>query len=96
MNNLSNFRRKQMRNSRNLVLLENVNNVHVGRALADIKSRLSIVVPASGQSSITVPGGKCIHGVYIAATSPWPNHAEYCSICRPYEILVRKGGIYKA
>jgi hypothetical protein len=87
-----------MKNTRNLVLVEDVyrTGVDTGRALADVPPRLFLSVPPSGQSGIDVLGGKCFHGVYIPATSPWKDHAPDCSICRPYEILVKKNGIFKA
>ena len=83
-----------MRNSRNLVLIDDVKEM--GRALADVAPHIDIEVPVSGLSGVMVPGTKCEHGVYIPSTSQWPDNAPYCSICRPYEIAVRKGGIYKA
>jgi hypothetical protein len=87
-----------MRSTRNLVLVEDVyrTGVDTGRALADVPPRLELAVPPSGQSGVIEMGGKCYHGVYIPATSPWPDHAPDCSICRPYEILVKQGAIFKA
>lgn len=83
-----------MKNSRSLVLLDDMREA--GHVLADVRPHISLVVPSSGLSGIETPGTKCDHGVYIPATSPWPDHAQYCSVCRPYVILVRKGGIFKA
>jgi hypothetical protein len=84
-----------MRNSRNLVLIEDAKEV--GHRLADVPMKMDVVVPPSGLTGIVTSGGKCFHGVYIPVTSPLAeNYAEYCSICRPFEIAVRDGGVYKA
>ena len=83
-----------MKNSRELVLIDDV--LIIGRATAEVHSRLPLEVPPSGISGITVSGGKCEHGVYIPATAPRLDHAPYCSLCHPYEIAVRKNGVYKA
>jgi hypothetical protein len=83
-----------MKNSRNLVLIEDVKEV--GRVLADVQPNINLLVPVSGLSGITAPGTKCEHGMYIPSTSPWPDHAPDCSVCRPYVIEVEKGKIYKA
>ena len=84
-----------MKNSRRLVLLDDLKEV--GRALAIVPPRQDVVVPVSGLSGIEAPGGKCSHGMYIPATSVFPpDVAPYCSACRPYEIIVKKNGIFQA
>jgi hypothetical protein len=83
-----------MKNSRSLILIDDVKEV--GRGLASVRPHINLEVPASGLSGIQTPGTKCEHGMYIPATSPWPDNAPYCSICRPFLIAVRKGGIFKA
>lgn len=83
-----------MKNTRNLVLLDDMREL--GRVLADVRPHIEIEVPVSGLSGITVSGTKCEHGMYIPSTSPWPDHAPYCSACRPYLIAVRKNGVFKA
>jgi len=100
-----------MRNSRDLVLestikkpedlatykgLDPVLGVYVGRILIEPQPKAPVVVPVSGLSGIQVAGSKCSHGVYIPSTSPYPDHAEYCSECCPYMLLVKKGGTFKA
>ena len=83
-----------MRNSRNLALLDDVRIV--GRSIVDVGPRQQLSLPASGESGITQPGGKCEHGVYIPAPYLYTDRAPDCSLCHPYEIAVRENGIYKA
>jgi hypothetical protein len=66
-----------MRNSRNLVLNEDI--VIVGRRMANVRPHLDIQMPPSGLTGVLATGTKCEHGVYIPATSPWPDHAPDCS-----------------
>lgn len=49
-----------------------------------------IVVPPSGVDfvpaantdfTVTEPGGKCVHGVYIPANQQSQGHSEFCDIC---------------
>lgn len=88
----------EQRNSRTLILRKDVSENNIVRATANVNPRMDIVVPSSGDSEITMPGGKCDHGVYIPANSILadPDLAPCCSICRPYEIIARKHSSYKA
>ena len=67
--------------------------VVVGRQLYK-PGALQLDVPVSGQSNISVPGGKCRHGVYIPATSTRPDAADTCSICYLYVIRAKAGAPY--
>lgn len=55
-----------------------------------------IVVPQSEQTSVTIPGRKCTHGVYIPANSPDENRAEYCTLCSPYKLSTKEYAAYAA
>lgn len=83
-----------MRDTRTLVSLEDARIV--GRATAEVLPHQQIEVPVSGLSGLTAPGGKCDHGVYIPAPYLHTDRAPYCSLCRPYEIIVKEHGTFKA
>lgn len=82
-----------MKHSRSLVLIEDLQIV--GRATAEVGLPSLFAIPPSGDSSVTGMGGKCEHGVYIPAPDLTVGRALYCSICHPYEIIVREGALIK-
>lgn len=41
-----------------------------------------VEVAASGESHVTAPGGKCIHGVYIPSNQSDQSFSEYCFGCK--------------
>ena len=61
----------------------------IGQVRADSGPRTNIVVLQSGMTTVTQPGYKCSHGVYIPATAKSPDHAPYCSNCYPYLLEVK-------
>ena len=50
-------------------------------------------VSPSGLTDEKSYGGKCVHGIYIPASSPYQDRAEYCSVCRPYVIGEKASGL---
>jgi hypothetical protein len=40
-----------------------------------------IVVPVSGETYVSTPGGKCIDGVYIPSSQVDTSFSEFCSVC---------------
>lgn len=87
-----------MRNTRLLVSIQDGTQYRiVGRVTEEnVGPRMPIVVPQSPEGGMPAPGGKCEHGVYIPAPYLSTDRAPDCSICRPFEILVRDGVVYKA
>jgi hypothetical protein len=83
-----------MKNSRTLAVIED--GLITGRATAHVNPRQDVTVPASGECEVHKPGGKCEHGVYIPATSSDANRAPNCSICHPYEIVLKKNATFLA
>jgi hypothetical protein len=83
-----------MKNTRLLVINEDAKIV--GRATADVGPRQPIDVPPSPESGLTLPGGKCEHGVYIPSQYLHLHRAPDCSNCHPYEIVTRKNAAFKA
>jgi hypothetical protein len=83
-----------VRNTRNLVLVQDAKEI--GRVSADVRPHINLEVPVSGLSGIQASGTKCEHGMYIPSTSPYPDHSEYCSVCRPFVVEIEKGKIFKA
>jgi hypothetical protein len=58
-----------------------------GKDKAHVGPHTDIIVCASPLGALTLAGRKCEHGVYIPATTTYPNHAPYCSLC--YPILIK-------
>jgi hypothetical protein len=58
-----------------------------GKDKAHVGPHIDIIVCASPLGALTLAGRKCEHGVYIPATTTYPNHAPYCSLC--YPILIK-------
>ena len=83
------------RGSRTLVPIRLVPNQYTiqSRPL-DYSSRSAIKLETDMNNGLVVTGGKCEHGVYIPAWYSW-NDSPYCSNCRPYNIIAKKGE-YKA
>lgn len=84
-----------MRNSRTLIMIHDVKGDKIGRATAEVHPRQRVEVPPSGLTQLTQPGGKCDHGVYIPSDN-FGDRARDCSICHPYEIIVKENATYKA
>lgn len=84
-----------MKNTRTLILIESVKGDKIGRATAEVHPRERVDVPPSGLTQVTQFGGKCAHGVYIPADI-YGDRARDCSICHPYEIIVKENATYKA
>ena len=64
----------------------NKNVKEVGREYAvEVGPHQDIIVLPSTLGD-ELPGTKCEHGNYIPASSTFRDHAEFCSLCRPYLI----------
>ena len=85
-----------MRNSRKVVLVDNVMAYLDKVPFTKTLFAQEVVVPPSGLTPLITPGRKCFHGVYIPANSPDPNRAEYCTECYPLDIFVKPNSVYLA
>lgn len=73
-----------MKEKKNYTVFSNKDVIEVGRATTGVRPHADIVVQPPPESSISIPGAKCEHGVYIPATAVSSDHAPYCSLCYPY------------
>ena len=64
--------------------------------------RSDVVVPAAGidfvptglnDFSVTEPGGKCVHGVYIPANQEDQDGSDFCDICTSLKTFCKKIGL---
>lgn len=64
--------------------------------------RSDVVVPVAGidfvpvglnDFSVTEPGGKCVHGVYIASNQTDQTYSEMCDVCTSLLSFCEKTGI---
>jgi hypothetical protein len=54
-------------------------------------------VPAGfNDFSITEPGGKCIHGIYIPANQIDQDGSDFCGICTSLKAFCEKTGLHPA
>jgi len=84
-----------MKYTRNLIRIDDAQIV--GRATAFALPPQNVIVPASNENSNNMPpGGKCFHGVYIPSAFLHTHQAPSCSLCHPYEIIVKEHAVYKA
>jgi hypothetical protein len=80
-----------------LALLEDVKILRKAyEGIWDRPAQDVVVEPSGMIPEIFTPGRKCGHGVYIPANSMDPSRAEYCTLCNPYFLLVKKHGVYVA
>ncbi len=63
---------------------------HGRTSIEEPRPNTGIVVVASPEGRIVVPGTKCEHSGYIPSTHPDCDRAPYCSICYPYLLTVKE------
>jgi len=86
----------KMKNSRNLILKDDVPQQYTLRSTAIALPVQPVIMPPSGQSSVTANGGKCFHGVYIPSQYLYTGQAPDCSECHPYEVIAKEHASFKA